>query len=59
MAALERDFTMIYVEAAGLATVDLARGSARRWAGRPGDLLHVWLHGEAYGAPGSKEVTGP
>jgi hypothetical protein len=49
MAALERDFTMIYVEALGY-TVDLARLDEAR-AGRPGDLVHVWLHGEAYGAP--------
>ena len=49
MAALERDFTMIYVEALGY-TVDLARLDEAR-AGRSGDLVHVWLHGEAYGRP--------
>lgn len=48
MAALERDFTIMYVEALGY-TPDLARIDATRGV-RAGDLVHVWLHGEAYQA---------
>ena len=56
MAALDRDFTIMYVEALSY-VVDLARLDDAR-AARPGDLVHVWLHGEAYGITGSKEVAG-
>ncbi len=53
MAALERDFTIMYVEALGY-TVDLNRLDAAR-AGRAVDLVHVWLQGEAYGQLGNTE----
>lgn len=53
MASLERDFTIMYVEALGY-TVDLNRLDAAR-AGRPVDLVHVWLQGEAYGQLGNTE----
>lgn len=42
MAALERDFPVMYVET-------LAYTSAPT-AGDDGELVHVWLHGEAYGS---------
>jgi hypothetical protein len=48
MAALERDFTIMYVEAISY-VADFAKVDAVR-AAQPGELLHVWLHGEAYGA---------
>lgn len=56
MAALERDFTIMYVEALGY-TVDFAQLDAAR-AAQPMYLIHVWLEGEAYEQPGSKEVAG-
>ncbi len=56
MAALERDFTIMYVEALGYA-VNFAQLDAAR-AARPGDLVHVWLYGDAYGTITPKEVTG-
>lgn len=56
MAALDRDFTIMYVEALSY-SVDLAKVNEAR-AAQPGDLVHVWLHGEAYGITGSKEVAG-
>jgi hypothetical protein len=44
MAALERDFPVMYVETLAYATnVDDAEDH--------GELVHVWLHGEAYGHP--------
>lgn len=57
MAALERDFTIMYVEAVSFLP-DLVRVDAIR-AERPGELLHVWLHGEAYGAVSSRGVAAP
>ena len=56
MAALDRDFTIMYVEALGY-EVDMSRLDAARGES-PGDLVHVWLHGEAYPSTGSKEATG-
>jgi hypothetical protein len=56
MAALDRDFAIMYVEALGY-EVDLTRLDAARGA-RPGDLVHVWLHGEAYPQTGSTEAAG-
>src|SRR6185369_11682497 len=56
MAALDRDFTIMYVEALGY-DVDLPRLDAARSAS-PGDLVHVWLHGEAYPPTGSREAAG-
>jgi hypothetical protein len=46
MAALERDFTIMYVEALGY-SVDFARLDRARAAQRT-ELVHVWLHGDAY-----------
>jgi hypothetical protein len=56
MAALDRDFTIMYVEALGY-EVDLPRLDTARGAS-PGDLVHVWLHGEAYPPTGSMEAAG-
>lgn len=44
MAAMDRDFTVIYVEAVAY-TADLQAIDASRDAG---EVVHVWLHGEAY-----------
>ena len=53
MAALERDFTVMYVEAIGYAA-DFARLDAA--AGEPhGEFVHLWLHGDAYGSGRDKE----
>ena len=56
MAALDRDFTIMYVEALGY-EVDMQRLDAARGAS-PGDLVHVWLHGEAYPPTASTEAAG-
>jgi hypothetical protein len=57
MAALERDdFSVMYVEAIGYA-VDFARIEAAR-THQPSDIVHVWLHGEAYASMGGTEVKG-
>jgi hypothetical protein len=56
MAALDRDFTIMYVEALGY-EVDIPRLDAAR-AASPGDLVHVWLHGEACPPTGSMEAAG-
>ena len=53
MAALERNFTVMYVEAIGY-DVDFARLDARV-SGPAGEFVHLWLHGEAYGTPRSSE----
>jgi hypothetical protein len=55
MAALERDFTVMYVESIGYA-VDFARIDAAQTR-QPSDIVHVWLHGEAY-ASKAAEVKG-
>jgi hypothetical protein len=57
MAALERDFTIMYVEALGY-SVDFAKLVTAR-ATQPTELVHVWLHGEAYPPHAMKEVPGP
>jgi hypothetical protein len=56
MAALERDFTVMYVESIGYA-VDFARIEAVRTR-QPSDIVHVWLHGEAYASMGATEGKG-
>jgi hypothetical protein len=43
MAAIDRDFPVLYVEALDFA-VDLKTLADRQ----PGELVHIWLHGEAY-----------
>ncbi len=55
MAALERDFTVMYVEAIGYAA-DFTLLDARKNS-PSGELVHLWLHGEAYGSPGVTEGT--
>lgn len=45
MAALERDFTILHVEAIGYA-FDATRADA---VSDPDELVHIWLHGDAYG----------
>lgn len=55
MAALERDFTVMYVEAIGY-TVDFVQLDARP-SEPQGELVHLWLHGEAYGPPSRPEGT--
>lgn len=57
MAALERDFTVMYVEALGY-SVDFDSLEKAR-AAHPTELVHVWLHGEAYPSNTSKEVASP
>lgn len=47
MAALERDFTVMYVESLGY-TVDFNEVEQVRKR-EAAQLVHVWLHGEAYG----------
>ena len=56
MAALERDFTVMYVEAIGF-EVDFNRLDARE-LGPAGEFVHLWLHGEAYGMPLDSEGAG-
>lgn len=55
MAALERDFTILYVESIGY-NID---GTMASRADSPdtGELVHIWLHGEAYGAQESAQGT--
>jgi hypothetical protein len=55
MAALEGEFTIMYVEALGY-SADFGKIDAMR-ARQTTELIHVWLHGEAYAQPGSKEVA--
>jgi hypothetical protein len=55
MAALERrEFTIMYVESLGY-TVDFAKLDQVRDV--CGDIVHVWLHGEAYGQPSRKDTA--
>ncbi len=49
MAALERDFPVVYVESIGY-TVDWQELEAQ--AGQGGELVHLWLAGEAYPSSG-------
>jgi hypothetical protein len=55
MAALERNFTVMYVESIGY-DVDFNRLDERA-AGPIGEFVHLWLHGEAYGSPAQTEGT--
>lgn len=55
MAALERNFTIMYVEALGY-SADLARLDAALTA-HPPELVHVWLYGEPYPKLGHREVA--
>jgi hypothetical protein len=56
MAALERNFTVMYVEAIGY-TADFELLDSRP-AAPSGELVHLWLHGEAYGSPIVTEGVG-
>ena len=51
MAALERDFTLLYVESIGY-TLDKEPAPP---ASDSDELVHIWLHGEAYGAYVNKD----
>ena len=53
MAALERDFTVMYIESLSY-SVDFDQVNDVRQR-EEAQLVHVWLHGEAYGMP-SKEA---
>jgi hypothetical protein len=55
MAALDRDFTVMYVESIGY-DVDFDR-IANVGESRQTEIVHVWLHGEAYASETSTEVT--
>jgi hypothetical protein len=57
MAALERDFTVMYVEALGY-LVDFDSLERER-AAHPTELVHVWLHGEACPLTRTREVAIP
>lgn len=52
MAALERDFTILYVEALGY-SFDAARAETVTVSD---ELVHIWLHGDAYGNSQGKEA---
>lgn len=53
MAALERNFTILHVESIGYT---MEEGHGPPPAGSE-ELVHIWLHGEAYGIKGAKEGT--
>ncbi|MCF8146166.1 MAG: hypothetical protein K9N21_19840 [Deltaproteobacteria bacterium] len=53
MAALERDFTIMYVETLSY-SVNFAHLDAV-WGAQTAELVHVWLSGEAYAPHGSRE----
>lgn len=55
MAAIERDFTIMYVEALGY-SADFSLLDKIREA-QTTELVHVWLSGEAYAPPDSKEAA--
>jgi hypothetical protein len=52
MAALDRNFTILHVEAIGY-TLDAARADSMTGAD---ELVHIWLHGDAYGNRQGKEA---
>jgi hypothetical protein len=51
MAAVERDFPVVYVEPIGYA-IDPPRFDEQ--SAREGNLVHIWLHGEVYGSFGGR-----
>lgn len=55
MAALERDFTILYVESIGYSVTASIADQAE--SDDVGELVHIWLHGEAYGIQEGKEGT--
>ena len=52
MAALERDFTILHVEAIGY-TLDISRVDE---VTSTAELVHIWLYGDAYGSQQGKEA---
>ena len=52
MAAIERDFAILHVEAIGY-TLDAARADSVTTSD---ELVHIWLHGDAYGNQPGKEA---
>src|SRR6266542_4114325 len=54
MAAIERDFPVVYVESIEYA-VDFETIEQNRHEG--GEMVHVWLYGEAYGKPSRNEIA--
>ena len=52
MAALERDFTILHVEAIGY-TLDTSQADA---VTSTAELVHIWLYGDAYGTRVGKEA---
>ncbi|WP_143206310.1 hypothetical protein [Singulisphaera sp. GP187] len=54
MAALERDFAVVLVESLAYSAAPAVLNVQR--APR-GDLVHIWLHGEAYGLPTHSDGT--
>ena len=57
MAALDRDFTILYVESIGYSG-DAARLQQANNAGTS-ELVHIWLHGDAYGSQSTMEGAPP
>jgi hypothetical protein len=55
MAALERDFAIFHVESIGY-TLDEARADAVTTLD---EMVHIWLHGEAYATKPAKEGSQP
>jgi len=53
LAALERDFPVVYVEAVAY-KVDFDRLEKTRQ--EPGSLVHMWLEGEAYEQPNAGQT---
>ena len=45
MAAIERDFAILHVEAIGY-NLDVTRADS---VTTPDELVHIWLHGDAHG----------
>ena len=54
MAAIERDFPVVYVESIEY-TVNFKMIEQNRHEG--GEIVHVWLHGEAYGKLSGNEIA--
>jgi len=54
MAALEKNFTIVYVESISY-TLNEEKSNL---AGQSGDFVHIWLHGDIYGSCGTGEAAG-
>jgi hypothetical protein len=53
MAALDRDFTILHVESIGYTLTD----GPSELVSESEELVHIWLHGDAYGKTQAKEGT--